>query len=132
MSTSRPAHDRDDQQAMELMVAYLDGELSPEESSLVEKRLATDQRFRKQLQGFERAWSALDALPSETVGDNFSKTTMALVVDAARDDLKQQTVALPVQRRKLSRLTALAAVVGILLGVLVVRLVAGIRLRRIG
>ena len=106
---------------LERIVAYLDGELSPEEGAQIEQQLATDQQFRQQLQGAERAWAALDQLPRATVGDEFSRTTMELVVDAARQDVAARTIALPVQRRKRSFRTALLATMALLFGALVVR-----------
>ncbi len=106
---------------LERIVAYLDGELSPEEGAQIEQQLATDQQFRQQLQGAERAWAALDQLPRATVGDEFSRTTMELVVDAARQDVAARTIALPVQRRKRSLRTALLATMALLFGALVVR-----------
>ena len=68
-------HDTHDQQ-LEEIVAYLDGELSSEESARVERRLASDEAYRQQLQGIDRAWHALDDLPMATVDDRFSRTTL--------------------------------------------------------
>ena len=48
----------------ETLVAYLDGELSEAEIIEVEKRLTTCEKFRKQLNGLERTWDMLDALPA--------------------------------------------------------------------
>ncbi len=109
------------QQQLERIVAYLDGELSTEESAQVEQQLAADEQFRQELQGAERAWMALDELPMAAVGDNFSRTTMAMVIDAARHDVEAKTIALPVQRRKRKTTTALLATMVVLLGALVFR-----------
>lgn len=102
-----------EQQHLEEIVAYLDGELSPDESDRVEQRLATDESYRLQLQGVERAWAVLDELPGVTVDDDFSKTTMEIVVGAAREEVEQRTMALPQQRRKgnLTRLAMVAAAI---------------------
>ena len=70
------------------------------EASLVERQLAEDADFRQELQSIERAWSALDALPTTKVDDSFSQTTMEMVVGAAREELLEKTRALPIQRRK--------------------------------
>lgn len=111
------------QQQLERIVAYLDGELPPEESAQVEQQLAADEQFRQQLQGAERAWAALDELPMATVGDDFSRTTMEMVVDAARKDVEARTIALPVQRRQRRWKSAVLATLAVLFGALVVRVI---------
>jgi len=121
MPNSTPPND--DSQQQELIVAYLDGELSPSESAQVEQRLASDEQFREQLQGFDRAWAALDQLPGTTVDDKFSQTTMAMVVASAQQQVEAQTVAMPIQRRKRSLATVLLATTAALLGFLLFRLV---------
>lgn len=116
------SHDNDERsRQLEEIVAYLDGELTPQESAQVERRLASDDDYRRQLQGIERAWAALDQLPLATVDDHFAKTTMELVVDAARVDVRERTQALPVQRRNDRLKTALLATAVALLGLLAVR-----------
>ncbi|HEX6962399.1 MAG TPA: hypothetical protein VF175_11065, partial [Lacipirellula sp.] len=111
-----------DEHRLEEIVAYLDGELPAEESARVERQLASDESYRRQLQGVERAWKALDELPRMTVGDQFSRTTMALTVEAARAEVHERTSALPVQKRR-GRLAAwFTAAVAALLGFLVVRI----------
>ena len=112
-----------DDRRLEQMVAYLDGELSPVEMSLVERQLAEDADFRHELQSIERAWSALDALPITTVDDKFSQTTMELVVGAARQDLAEKTCAVPIRRRKNYLGKILLATAAAALALLMVRLV---------
>ncbi len=109
------------QQQLERIVAYLDGELSAEESAQVEQQLATDADFRQALQGAERAWTALDELPMVQADKELAHTTMEMVVDAARNDIEAKTIALPVQRRKHKTKTALLATMAMLLGALVFR-----------
>ena len=70
----------------ERLVAYLDGELSDKESQAIERQLSSDDQLRSELQGLDQAWNALDALPVETAGNDFTKSTIAMVVD----DVKQQ------------------------------------------
>jgi len=106
---------------LERITAYLDGELSAEESAQVEQRLASDETFRQQLQSTERAWSALDELPMTTVGDDFSRTTMELVVTTAKKEVDAQTVALPVLQRKNRLRTILLATTVALLSVVAMR-----------
>jgi hypothetical protein len=107
---------------LEEIVAYLDGELSPSECARVEQRLASDEAFRQQLQGIERAWKALDELPLAVVDDKFAKTTMEMTVETAAAEIKAKTVALPIQRRRRGWSSALGAIAAAALGVLVVRL----------
>ncbi len=111
----------DQTQQLERIVAYLDGELSAEESAQVEQQLAADEAFRQELQGAERAWSALDELPMAQVGDDFSRTTMELVVSAAHQDVQARSIALPVQQRRRRTTTALFATMALLLGALAFR-----------
>ncbi len=119
----KPTNSTDDfSHRWEEIVAYLDGELSPAESAQVEQQLAADEQYRRQLQGLQRTWQALDELPAVSVDDNFAKTTMEMVVDVARSDIDAQTLALPIQRRKKRLSTFLLTTASLLLGVLVYRL----------
>ena len=110
-------------QQLERIVAYLDGELSPEESAQVEQQLAADEAFRQELQGAQRAWSALDQLPMALVGDEFSRTTMEMVVDAAKIDVEAKTLVLPIQQRKRKTTHLLLIATSILLGALAARII---------
>jgi len=109
------------QQQLEQIVAYLDGELTAEESAQVEQRLAADKTFRQELQGAQRAWTALDELPMAVVGDDFSHSTLEMVVCTARRDVEARTIALPIEHRKRSTTTLLLVAMAVLLGVLVFR-----------
>lgn len=119
---SNPPSSDDAPRQLEEIVAYLDGELSPQESAQVERRLAADEAYRQQLQSLERTWTALDELPGTTVDDQFSKTTMELVVQSARSDLDHRTQAIPLERRRLRLSTFMLAVAAALFGALVYRL----------
>ena len=105
----------------ERIVAYLDGELSAEESTLVEQQLATDEQFRQELQGVERAWTALDELPMSVVTDDFSRTTMEMLVDVARQDVEAKTIALPIRRRRRRTNFTVLAMASVLFGALIFR-----------
>ena len=83
----------------EELVAYLDGELPPEESRRVEERLATDADYRQQLRDLDQAWEALDALPATNVDDNFARTTIEMVAVAAQRDLDQHTAQVTAAKR---------------------------------
>ena len=117
-----PPSSDDHLQRLEEIVAYLDGELSPEESARVEQRLASDESYRQQLQSIERAWLALDQLPQEYVDDRFSRTTMELAVKAAANEVQERTMALPIVQRRRRLSSLLAACVAAALGFLVFRL----------
>ena len=69
----------------EVLVAYLDGQLSAEESERVESMLSSDPSIRQRLQSLDRVWNALDALPRSTASPTFTRTTieMAAVTAAA-------------------------------------------------
>ncbi len=82
------------------LVAYLDGELPPEDCRRVESRLAMDEEYRQELQQLDRAWDALDALPAPTVDDSFARTTIELACVAAEADLTDQTIATRATDRK--------------------------------
>src|SRR5215207_4761082 len=117
-----PSPSNDNLQRLEEIVAYLDGELSPEESARVEQRMASDESYRRQLQSIERAWLALDQLPQEYVDDRFSRTTMEMAVKAAATEVQERTMALPVVQRRRWLSTVLAACAAAALGFLVFRL----------
>ena len=80
--------------APEDLVAYLDGELSAEESRRVEERLADDAGSRRQLRDLDQAWEALDALPATAVADDFARTTIEMVALDAKKAQGQQVAEL--------------------------------------
>lgn len=71
------------------LVAYLDGELDAEESRQVEQRLADDERFRLQLKELDEAWGLLEDLPRAEADDVFTRTTVAMVAVAAKEDVRR-------------------------------------------
>jgi anti-sigma factor RsiW len=79
----------EDEYIREELVAYLDGELDSDESLRVERRLADDPAYRQALQELEKAWDLLDSLPRAHPGENFTRTTVEMVVLSARDDVEQ-------------------------------------------
>jgi hypothetical protein len=102
--------------AAEELVAYLDGELPPEECRRVEERLAADADYRQQLRDLDQAWEALDVLPTPKANDDFARTTMELVTVAAQADATAVTVtAAGAQRRRMAWFAA-AALAGVLMG----------------
>src|SRR5262245_38076124 len=103
MSTTNP---QPDNSATEELVAYLDGELTFDASRRVERRLATDEDYRRELSALDQAWSALEELPQATVKDDFAHTTIEMVTVAAKRDLIEQTAALETKRRRSTILAA--------------------------
>jgi anti-sigma factor RsiW len=74
----------------EQFVAYLDGELAPEERREVEERLARDPVYRARLRAIERTWEMLDLLPRSEATPNFTQTTMKMVAITAEDEVAKQ------------------------------------------
>lgn len=106
--------------AAEEIVAYLDGELPPQDCRRVENRLATDEGYRHDLHELDRAWEALDALPAPTVDEGFAQTTIELACVAAQADLSERSAAAKAGNRgRISRWIAAgvaASVFGFLAG----------------
>jgi anti-sigma factor RsiW len=92
----------------EELVAYLDGELGPEEATRVERRMAEDPRYNARLNQLQRAWDLLDTLQRTEADDQFVHSTVAMVAIQAAEDAKSQQMK-TVQTRSLAWL-ALAAV----------------------
>jgi hypothetical protein len=103
MSTSRlqPGTPETDE-----LVAYLDGELSAEDCRRVERRLASDSDYRRQLSDLEQAWSALEALPQTVVDDDFARTTIEMVTVAAERDRSETSVSRAAASRRRTYWTA--------------------------
>lgn len=64
----------------ELLVAYLDGEVSRAERDTIENRLVADEALRVRLQSLQRSWDLLDWLPTPVVDEHSVETTMQFVV----------------------------------------------------
>lgn len=105
---------------IEELSAYLDGELEPAVRKRIELRLAKDPAYRLELQRLERAWGMLDHLPSVTVEESFSRSTMAMVTVAAGEELADEQAEVPRQRRRLKIAgvagLALAGLLGLIVG----------------
>ena len=85
MSETQPINDA----TQEELVAYLDGELEPQASRDVERRLATDPEYRQLLQLLSQAWDALDQLPHVQPPENFAGSTVAMVAQGAREEVAE-------------------------------------------
>ena len=86
MSESSPKRDLIDEE----LVAYLDGELSPEQSQQVETRLGIDPEYRQRLRQLEHTWELLDELPPTDPTASFTRSTMEMVVNCATRDHNQR------------------------------------------
>jgi ferric-dicitrate binding protein FerR (iron transport regulator) len=106
----------------EQLVAYLDGELSPEESRSIEALLASQPEVRRKLQGLERSWELLDQLAPTPIDEAFTRSTMEMVAIAAADEVALSQAALPRVRRRRWLLgacgTLVAAGLGFVTGIL--------------
>jgi len=105
-----------EQPAADELVAYLDGELPPDDCRRVEERLAADADYRQQLRDLDQAWEALDALPTRKTDDDFARTTMELVAVAAQADASVVTASAAKAKRRRRAWFATAALAGVLLG----------------
>lgn len=95
----------------EELVAYLDGELTPEDATRVERRMAEDPRYNARLNQLQRAWDLLDTLQRTEADDQFMHSTVAMVaVQAAEDAQSQQMRSV---RTKSMAWTALVAVLAV-------------------
>jgi hypothetical protein len=92
------------------LVAYLDGELPPDQSRQVEDRLAADAEYRRQLRELDLAWEALDALPRSAADDSFARTTIEMVSLAAERDVSEESAKATSGRRRRRWIWAAAAV----------------------
>ncbi len=106
------------------LVAYLDGELPPEECRAIEERLANDAGYRQQLHDLDQAWEALNALPPATVDDSFSRTTIELACVAAEEDLSQRKSLVEVENRSRTWWWIAGGVAAMMVGYLMVRALA--------
>ena len=106
------------------LVAYLDGELPPDECRRVEDRLAADDGYRQQLRDLDQAWEALSALPSTAVDDSFARTTIELACVAAEEDLSQRTAEATAENRGRKRWWIGAGVAAAVIGFVMMRALA--------
>jgi anti-sigma factor RsiW len=93
----------------EEIVAYLDGELQPEDAARVELRLSKDAAYRARLGQLQQAWDMLDNLRRTEADDDFVQSTVAMVAVQADEEAKTQ--AIRAQRRRNFVWLALSAVV---------------------
>jgi hypothetical protein len=109
------------------LVAYLDGELPPEECRAVEERLANDETYRQKLRDLDQAWEALSTLPPATVDDSFARTTIELACVQAEDDLTQLKSLASVENRSRWRWWIGGGVATAILGFIIARSISAHR-----
>lgn len=71
------------------LVAYLDGELDPQECRRIEELLSKDEPARARLRALERAWDALDELPRTTVDESFTQSTVEMIAITAGSEVDE-------------------------------------------
>lgn len=108
----------------EELVAYLDGELPPDDCRRVEDRLAADDDYRQELRDLDQAWEALSSLPTTSVDDGFARTTIELACVAAAEDLSHRTARATAETRRRSRWWIAAGVVSAVMGFVMMRALA--------
>ena len=64
----------------ELLVAYLDGELSRDDESALENRLVENDNLRERLQNLQSGWELLDDLPDSAPSLKLVGSTLEMVV----------------------------------------------------
>lgn len=79
------------------LVAYLDGELPPDEAARVEARMLADEAFRAEMQALQGTFDMLEDLPVSTVGPDFTRTT----VEVAAFDARRRPSAVGIDGRRL-------------------------------
>lgn len=63
----------------ETLVAYLDGELTVEEASVVEQQIASDAQLQQRVNGLRQTWSLLEELPEAKPNPDLARSTLELV-----------------------------------------------------
>ena len=105
----------------ELLVAYLDGELSPAEADDVERRLATDVSLRSRLQLLERASDMLGVLPRSAPTEQFAHKTVTMAVMTAEEEVAAVERKQKAGWAAWSALGAVATTAALIVGFVVVR-----------
>jgi len=92
----------------EQLVAYLDGELSPEELRALEKRLGAEPALRTRLRELQNGWEMLDDLPLAASSVSLLETTIRMA--AVDGEISSSPSGLKSPKNKFYRLFAVAAV----------------------
>ncbi len=77
---------------LEELVAYLDGELLPEDAAQLEQQLAGNQDLRRSADKLDRTWKMLDAMEDAAAGADFATRTLdSIQVLSSAAALTQET-----------------------------------------
>lgn len=82
-ASENPAPNPDDEPiddpTLTQLVAYLDGELPPEDSEKLEQQLAVDPPLRRCADSLDRTWQMLDALEDAPASGEFTRRTLSCI-----------------------------------------------------
>lgn len=79
---------------VELLSAYLDGEIVDSDRTAIEDRLQRDANFRVLLRSMQKTWESLDALTTSnaesasSLASDFTRSTMILAVSEAKGEIE--------------------------------------------
>jgi len=104
----------------EQLVAYLDGELAPEESRRVEEMLASDAEAQEALRWLDGTWEMLDRLDRQEADEETARSTLEMIAAAAEEEVARVRSAAPGRRARRWGLAAGALVAASLAGFLAV------------
>jgi anti-sigma-K factor RskA len=113
----------DDVALDERLSQYLDGELDAEERRRIEHALKTDERVTARFARLQRTWDSLDKLPRAEVSANFTRSTVEMAAVKLNDELNDRKQSEPRRRRRLVQLVAVACLLAIAAGFVLVRAV---------
>ncbi len=77
----------------ENLVAYLDGELNPDESQRLSTKLTQSLSGRREVEDLKRTWELLDALPRPNAPEDFTARTLSEIQAEASPDERLARVA---------------------------------------
>jgi anti-sigma factor RsiW len=95
----------------EELVAYLDGELDAEQSRRIEQRASEEPDARRMLEELDRTWHMLDELDTPITSEDFTRTTLEMVAQAADQEVEKVKAEAP-RRRRRAALWAAAGLLG--------------------
>ncbi len=91
----------------EQLVAYLDGELAPEDLRELEKRLGAEPALRARLRELQNGWEMLDELPQATSSGSLLETTIRMA--AVNGDMATKAVDNQSKKRNVVRVIYVSA-----------------------
>jgi anti-sigma factor RsiW len=100
MESTSPNPLSDEDQLREELVAYLDGELDADQSRRIEQRASEEPEARRILQEFDRTWHLLDEFGGQATSEDFTRTTLTMVAQAASEDAERGKAEAPRRRRR--------------------------------